>query len=419
MAGVSIDDFGASFIHYLPGYIMTLNNTTKARLLPKGKLTWEGVHLEKKVHVRRNPSITFTEDGGPIPAAGKQGYTTAKAYRRFLVGSVKVSEGLLTNAKTTKNAAINVVDSELRGMMESIRKQENFWFGRDGTGVVALLGTTVSGSTLTVSDARLMWEDADFTVLDTDGSTEHGSFVVSSIARAATYNASGIAYATVTPSASFTGSGSQAAGDYIVWGSGSKMMYNRAPTGLDALVDDNTGTFQAVNVTTYNRYTSLVLSNGGVARPMSTSLLRQLNTGIRSEAGEDIDSSYTFLTNKWQGNNFEEMFEGEVRLTESTKVGGIEVSRFQSVSGSYDVVTDDDMPYNKAFFVDMAEITRAEQAQLDWRRAGDGPSGIFQIQQNSLNRVATCMETYEYMIDKRNRGGKIEDLVETKSTMLG
>jgi hypothetical protein len=60
MAGVSIDDFGASFIHYLPGYIMTLNNTTKARLLPKGKLTWEGVHLEKKVHVRRNPSITFT-----------------------------------------------------------------------------------------------------------------------------------------------------------------------------------------------------------------------------------------------------------------------------------------------------------------------------------------------------------------------
>ena len=63
MAGVSIDDFGASFIHYLPGVVRILNNTSLARTLPKGKLKWEGVNLEKYVHVKRNTAISAVADG--------------------------------------------------------------------------------------------------------------------------------------------------------------------------------------------------------------------------------------------------------------------------------------------------------------------------------------------------------------------
>lgn len=415
MSGVSIDDFGASFIHYLPGVIQTLNNTSMARMLPKGSLKWEGKNLEKSVHVRRNVSWTFTEDGGPIPAAGKQTYVAAKAYRKFGVGSVKVTEGILKNAATTSHAAITVVESELTGMTDTMRKGENFLFTRDGTGVVATMGATVSGSTYTVSDARMMTEGADFEIRDsaTPTTIHVASTTVSTLARAFTTAGE----ATVTPTSSLSAAG-QATGDYVVWGSGDKSMYGRAPTGLDALIDDGTGTFQAVDVSTYNRYTSFV-STSASDRPITTALLRSTMTAVQSEAGGDASVEWTVLTNKWQGNAFEEMFEGDVRLTSDTTVGGIKVAKFQSTSGEFSIVTDPDAPYGKMFFVDFSQITRAVQAELDWRRASSGDAGIFQIQHNSLNRVATCMEIYEYFIEQRNRCAKIENLRETRTTALG
>ncbi len=412
--GVSIDDFGASFIHYLPGVIQTLNNTSRARLLPKGTLKWEGLHLEKKLHVTSNGSISFPEDGGPIKAAGSQAYVASKAYRKNCTGSVKVTDGILNNAKTTRNAAITVVESELEGMLNSIRKLENYILTRDGTGIVTQLGSTVSGATLTVDDARLLHRfarsSADYTILDTDLTTTHTTFQVSRVARAFTNNE-----ATVTTTASVTAAG-QADGDHIVWGTGAHSAYGRWPTGLDALIDDGTGTFQGVDVTTYNHWTSPVLSNGGTLRALTPSLLRQLMAAVKQESGEDIDSEMTLLGCIWQGINFEEMFEGEVRITETTKVGGIEISKFQSTLGSLQLVMDPDAPYGKLFLVDFSQITRAVQAELDWRGKGDTPGSIFHTLHNGLQNVATCLETYEFFIEGRNKCGKIEDLRETRAT---
>ena len=414
--GVSIDDFGASFIHYLPGVIQTLNNTSRARLLPKGTLKWEGLHLEKKLHVTRNGAISTPEDGGPIEAAGSQSYVASKVYRKNITGSVKVTDGALNNAKTTKNAAISIVESELTGMLETIRVFENYVFTRDGTGVVTFLGSTTSGSTITVDDARLLHQFArsskNYTILDTDGSTVHTTFSTARVARAFTT----LNEATVTPTSSVT-AGAQADGDYIVWGTGNNSSYNRWPTGLDALIDDGTGTFQAVDVTTYNQWTSPVLSNSGTARPLTPSLLRQLMAAVKQESGEDIDSEMTLLGCVWEGVNFEEMFEGEVRIMESTKVGGIEISRFQSALGTLQLVMDPHAPYGKLFLCDFAEITRATQAELDWRGKSEGnPASIFTVQHNGLQNVATCLETFEFFIERRNRCGKIEDLTESRAT---
>lgn len=415
MSGVGIDDFGASFIHYLPGVVETLNNTTYARTLPMGEVQWEGTNLEKYVHVRSNVAVTFTEDGGPVPTAGKQSYVASKAYRKFLVGSVKVTEGILDNAKTTKNAARTVVESELKGLLEFIRKFENYVFTRDGTGTIALLGSTASGATFTVNDARMLREGANFEIrTSAAGNAINNTFTVGSISRAFT----AANEATITPSATLAAGSAQ--NDYIVWrgtGGVNQSMWGRAPTGLDALVDDNTGTFQNVNCTTYNRYTSPVLANGGTVRMLTPGLLRQLMAGVKAEGGAPDAGKWTLLGNVWQGINFEEMFEGEVRLTESSQVGGVEIASFQSTLGKVDIVTDPDAPYGKLFLVDMSQISRAVQHELDWRRQTGG--GIFQVLPNSLNQVATCMETYEYFIEQRNKCGKIEDLREVRSTALG
>ena len=413
MPGVGIDDFGASFIKYRAGIIQTLNSTVKARLIPKGDVKWEGVHLEKKVQVRRNVAIGSPQDGGAIPSAGKATYVPAKVARKFVVGSVKVTDGILANAATTENAAITVNESELQGLMDGLRKWENFMFGRDGTGIVGLLGATTSGATITVTDARMMWEGAQFEIRDTAAPTTiHATFTVSKINRA--FNSSG--EAVITPTASVA-SGSQAQGDYIVWlGNGGDASYGNVPMGLDGMIDDAvTGTFQTVDVATYNRYTSPVLDNGGTLRPLKGSLFRQMAAAIKQESGDDVGEC-TVLGNHWEAINTEEMYEGEIRLSEHSTVAGFKVARFQSTLGTFDVMTDPDMPYNKLYFIDAKQISRAVQKELDWRPGTKGP---FTAAQNSLNHTANCVEIVEFFIDQRNRCGKIEDLRETKATAFG
>lgn len=401
--GVSLATFSASFIKYRPGVVMTLNNTSMARQIPTGKVKWEGDRLLKKVHVKRNIAITSTTDGGAIPNAGQQTYVDSEAYRKFRVGAVRVTDGILNNASTTENAAITVVKSELEGLLEGMRKREEFEFTRDGTGVVALVGSTTSGATFTVTDGRGLWEDKDYEIRSASTGAVITEFIHSRTARALT--AAG--EVTVTPSATL-GADGQIQGDYIVWGTGIGSAYGKGLTGLDLLIDDNTGTFQTVNCTTYPRYTSPVLSAGGVARPLTSQLYRQALAMIKQESGADASREIIVLTSVWDAINHEELHAGEVRITPETKVVGLSLPTFQTMFGKVSLMTAADTQWGKMFFVDRNEVSRAEQAELDWRRSDGG--GIFERDNNSLGYVANAIVIDELFIDQRNRCAKIEDL---------
>lgn len=407
-AGVGIVDFGASFIKYLPGVTMTLNNTSPARQIPLGKVKWEGEKLLKKVHVKRNIAITSTTDGGSIPVAGKQTYVDSEAFRKFTVAAAQVTDGILHNAASTQNAAITITKSELETLMESIKKYENYMFTRDGTAVMATLGATTSGASITVSDARAFWDDQSYEIRNATTGVLINSFTVSRAARALTNGE-----ATLTLSTSLA-AGTQVTGDLISWKSGNDAAYGKAWTGLDKLIDDATGTFQSVNVTTYPRYTSPVLDNGGTKRPLTPTLFRQMLAMIKQESGQEANRDITVLTSVWDGINVEELYEGEVRITPDTKTVGLVMPTFQTVLGKVTIMTDADTPVGKMFFIDRNEISRAVQAELDWRRSDGG--GIFERSNNFLGYYANAVEISELFIDQRNRCGKIEDLKATAKT---
>lgn len=408
-AGVGIQDYGALFIKYLPGVTRTLNNTSPARQIPLGKVKWEGDRLLKKVHVKRNVAITNVTDGGAIPVAGKQSYVDSEAYRKFIVGSVQVSDGILNTAASTQNAAISVTKSELEGLMESIRKWENYQFTRDGTAVLATLGATTSGATISMSDGRAMWDDKTYEIRTAASpTTVVATFQVSRTARALT---NGEAVVTL---ASTLASGSQATGDYITWGSGFDSAYGKAWTGLDKLIDDSTGTFQSVNTTTYPRYTSPVLDNGGAKRPLAPTLFRQELAMIKQESGQEAGRDIVVLTSVWDGINVEELYEGDVRITPDTSTVGLVMPTFQTALGKVSIMTDPDAPYGTMFFLDRNEISRAVQAELDWRKSDGG--GIFERSNSYLGYLANAVEISELFIDQRNRCGKIKDLKVTVKT---
>jgi hypothetical protein len=408
MPGVSIENFGASFVKYLPGVRQTLNKEVNARNIPTGKLKWSGTNIEFHVHVARNPGVSNIEDGGNFPVAGRNVFVPAKAYRKFVVGSVQCTDGALTNAATTENASISIVESELTGMIDAIRKYQNFSWTRDGTGIVATLGATTSGSTFTVSDARGLWDGKDYELRSASTGSVITTFTVSKTSRS--FTAAG--EATVTPVSALASGGTT--GDYIVWGTGNGSAYNRAITGLDALIDDSLTTFQNVNCATYPRYTSPVLSNSGVARALTPSLFRQMLAALKQESGSSPEG-VTVLTNTFGSISVEELYEGDLRITPDTTTAGVAIASFQSALGRINIMTDSDFPYSKMMFLAPEEITYAVQAELDWRRDAPG-TAIFKRSDTFAGFTATALETSELVVEQRNKLGKIEDLAETKST---
>lgn len=404
MAGVNIGDVGLTFTRYLQGVVETLNQKSKLRQLVRRDDKWTGSNIEGRVHTARNSGIGYVEDGGAFPVPDKQDYQTYKAYRKFLVGSVQLTDGVMATAAKGKNVARDVITSEIKGMMTGLMKYENGMMYKDGTGAVTTLydNTLASSVTdVTVYDARMLWDGVKFEIRDSAAiGTLHGSSTVSNVEQATSSN-----LAVVNFASGETVSG-VAAGDYVVWPGA----VNRAITGLDKLVGDS-GTFQNINTATYPRYTSFVMDNSGSNRDLTPSLFRQLLAGIMHKSGSDKpDDGLTVMTNAWQAINVEELYEGELRLSPSDKTGGFAVTSFQSALGRIDIIVDTDAPYNKIFAVDLSKVYRAVQKDLAWRRQG---GSIFKRSDTSGVWTATAMEICELYIKERNTSGKIADLNQT------
>lgn len=407
MAGVNIDNVGLTFTRFLDGVVETLNHTSKARSLVRQQDKWTGSHIEGKIHTARSTAIGYVEDGGAFPVADKQDYETYKAFRKFTVGSVQITDGAMATAAKSPNVARDVVTSEVKGLMNNILKFENGFFFRDGTGTVATLADGQAAGTtadVQVDDARMLWDGGTYNQYNAALSAKDGDVTVSNVESA--LNANGNSVINLSTGLAAT----TATSDVLVWNGA----VNRAITGLDKLIDDSTSTFQSVDVSLNPRYSSTVLSNGGTKRDLTPALFRSMLASIQSRSGSERPSDgLSVLCDSWQAINVEELYEGELRLTPESKVGGLAVAAFQSALGRIDIIVDTDCLHNKMFFCDFSKIYRAVQKQLGWRREG---GSIFKRSDVSGVYTATAIEIAEMYIKERHTSGKIEDLNASMAT---
>lgn len=410
MAGATIGNSKLQYINYLRGVDRTLNAAVKMRNWSAKDDRWTGDRREWRVHVSRNGAIQYTEDGGKFPEAGNQSHVPAFAYRKFLQGKIQITDGAMATIKSDANAAKGIVESEVRGMMEDMKKYESFMSFRDGTGVVAeLTDASLASSALAVpvTDGRFLRAFKDsamvFEVYDSSLSTLKGKVGVVLVQNST--NAAGRALVNFT--GTVTGA---AAGDKIV----PMNALNRAVTGLLALVDDSPSSFQGVDVSLYPEYSALVQSNGGDLRALTPHLFRKTMAGLIEKTGNDnAGNGLKVIGTPRMLVNMEELYEGELRLEPSTKTGGFVISSFQSALGRVDLSTDTDCPYNTLFMVDFSKIFRGVQKELSWRNS-DADSGIFKRSDQAAKYEATAIEICDYYIRERFSSARIDDLREDR-----
>jgi len=411
MAGVNSSNVGLVYTNYLQEVSETLNHQAKGRQLCKKEKSWTGTHLEWRVHTGRTSAVGFVDDGGQFPTPDKQDYVSARAYRRMMAGKIQLTDGVLAVAKKSPNVARDVITSEVKGLMRDLLKMENFFFFRDGSGKVATVMVNYAGGTPTlveVDDPRGLWEGAQFDLYASGGTLRATQAAVSTIASAP--DATDYAQVTLSGNASTA----MVATDYLTWKGATS---SNTITGLKALIDDTSTTnFQYVSTTSVPRYTSLVMGNSGTARELTPNLFRQMLAGIKQKAGNDAPAKgLTVLASNWDAINVEELYEGDMRLSPSDKVGGLAIQSFQSALGKIDIVTDADMLLGSMFFGDFGQIYRGVQKPLAWRK--DGQASIFKRNDEAGVYTATALEIAEYLIKERHTSGRLDDLSYSRSTV--
>jgi hypothetical protein len=406
ISGVGIDDFAGSLIKYLPSYIDLFSQVNLFRNLPLRKIQWEGSEIREHIRVQRNTGVAFIQDGGALPTPGKVNYIPATYGRRQIAGKVKISYGASINAKTTKHAVARVVDSELNGLLETLNLIQAFTGYRDGTGKIATLGSTVSGSTISVSDnPGLLMRDGEYEIRDAAApTTVHIPLLrVESVNRALT---SSEAVANLAASISAAG---QAQGDGVYLATGGIASYGNALTGFEKLIDDAaTGTFQGVALADYPEYASVVMDGGGSTQNMSTALFRRMLAALAFGMNKERADNYFVSTSTWDGVTFEELFEGSLRTVPDTKIGGVDVATFQSSFGKFSLYSDRLHPYGKMFFVDRNELSMPMQQEVDWVREPGG--AILRASHEAGVYTGVAYGMYDLAVHNRAKMGKIENL---------
>ena len=411
--GITIADWGATFIKYLPDYIEDYyipKSLLKNLSLRKRK--WTGDRVLKKMLFQRNTGVGYTESGGNLPQSGTPRYTEVQYGRRYLVASARVGDDAIATSKDG-GAVTDATKDIIRSTFDMVGMLEDYLVPRDGTGIICLLGTVtncVAGAFITVNDGRMMIPDGHYEIR---AGTARGTFAVgdliTSFSVASKQTALVASEARIYPTAAIANL-NQIQTDYITWGQGSTSTYGRAITGFERLIDDSlVGTFQGVTVANFPMFTSIVLSNGGALQNMTFGLIRRMLASLAQRSGSGQVQNMLVWTSAWDNVNFEELGQGELRVTPTDRIGGRVVQKFQSTFGEFSVMTHAFAPYGEMMFLDRSSVELFTQQELDWRPASDA-GGIFSRSNDNLSFVASMLGIYDLGIHERFKCGKISNL---------
>jgi hypothetical protein len=246
-----------------------------------------GKDFTAPLHTGRNVSAGYgIADGGTLPTAGQQSYTTTVVPNRYLYGRIEVSGPTIAATRDNMGAFVEALNSEVDMLMNDFKKNMNRQLNSDGSGALAFLtaaadtaGAGAWGNLTAVDDsignAFTYLESAVAMTCDlidaTDGTTYLGQ------AHVITLGAEGTTTYTVSATAGAAVSGS-ADGDYFI---------RNGARGLEMM--GIAGIISAANTTASSGATSLQ-GLAVASYPFWTAQIIGSYASTRAIAFEDIQS---------------------------------------------------------------------------------------------------------------------------------
>ena len=318
--------------------------------LEKNEDSVVGKNFTIPLHYGRNEGVGARAEGGTLPAAGSQAYKECIVPMRYQYGRIQITGPTIKAARSNEGAFLRAVDSEMRGLERDMKSSMNRQAFGDGTGAIAVCGTTSASTTVVVASTAKLRIGMPIDVLVTStGATSTGAAgrTVSSITDATHFVISGAAITTDNTFSVYT-AGSR----------GIEMM------GLAGIVSA-TSTLQGLDVATYPWWKATVLANGGTNRPISDTLLQTAIDTLEANSSGMCTAMYTSFGVR---RAYQSLLTNSKQLVNTQKLqGGYEaISYLGGSHGMIPIIAEKDADANKIFIVDEDELAIHRLADFDW-----------------------------------------------------
>lgn len=356
-----------------------------------------GKYVRFGVRIKRNHGIGARSENEALPIARSQAYEDAQVSLKYLYGSLELTGQTFELADKDFQAFASVLDQEVNGLKEGLKKDVNRQVYGDGTGVLATATGAGSTTTFVTTNAQYLEEGMYVDVIDSDGSTVNGTAVeISSISE------SGGTY-TVTFGSAVTAT---ATGDTL-YRDNSK---DKEMNGFGSIVSD-TGTLYGIDPTAVGVWKATVDSNSGTNRALSEGLMINMVDKIRIKGGGVPTVIFTSLGVR---RSYFNLLVQQRRSTNTQEfTGGFKGLAFTTDGGEIPLVADVDAPPNKMQFVNEKEVKLYEAG--DWsfmNRDGSNWSRVVTSAGKFDAYEATMFKYAEIGTHRRNSHGVIEDITE-------
>jgi len=355
----------------------------------------EGKYVTFPIHVRRNSGIGSRNENDPLPVPGQQGYAAARVKLKHGYGAISVTGPAIDMSDSDPKAFARVIDQEITGLKNDLKKDMNRQFYGDGTGAISRVATSATGvNTFEVEDAFLFQLDAVVDVVTAPQTIAVQARVVTDVDLSAnTITLSGAAF-NVTAGQLITRQGA----------------INREITGFASIIRD-TGLLYNINPATEPEWAATVRDNGGTPRQLTEGLMTEVSDAVRVKGGKTSLILYSLGVRRSYANLLSQLRQ-VVNKTEFT--GGFSGLAFTTDRGEIPVLADPDAPKGTALFIDESHLTFYRDEPWNWLDR----DGSMWKQSTDANGVydrwyAHLVERHELATDRRNAHARLDDLIES------
>ena len=407
MAGFSLSNINLAQIKYNKDIPVIMKETVDFLSMVKEE-RWEGDKIQGKLQMSLPSSVgNAAGDGTSFPNPESPEFVTYEIGRRFFHGNIQITDAAVAAARGGANSFASSLDTLVRLAMQAATEYHNIMFAGDGTGIVAALGSDVSGTEITLKSAFAtgknaahpagIWKNATYDILD--ASASHAvidQVTIDSIEQ------TGLPGTAMTVNIDAALSATAVEGDPVCW----KDSFGVAFSGLRRLVDNTLGvTFQGVTMNDNPEYVSVVLSNSGTLRALTNTLLVQLMQGML-EMNRKMPSGLTFMAHPAQLSKFFELYQSAVQVRPDDQVVGNGATALNTPFGVVKLKPSDYISPADIYALSPQELVFATQLPLGWRMN----PGMMTKSQVAPVSTAQLYEVGEMYIKNRRKCGVLRDL---------
>lgn len=324
------------------------------------------------VHKSRNRGRGSRGDAGALPTAGVQGWEDAIINVKQHYQGIELSDLAIESTKSNEGAFVSLLDGEVKGAANDMRKDINRQVFGDGTGLLATVAATLTTTLgpITVDSIQYLHIGDPVDLLRiTDGNALGSGSASNSVAA---LSASG---KTVTLNTVVAGTIPVTTGIYVEGNYGQEM------DGLKNIVSTSRTLHSINSATAGNEFWNGNVRNVGTqaASPQvaGESSFELISDDV-GQTGQGETSVY--ITTRGIRRRLADTFQSQKRFTNKEAVsvhGGYSAIMVSSGQGEVPVVIDDDCPKGNVFAIDTSALRWFQLASPGWMERDDG--GIFHL----------------------------------------